>query len=129
MKKFNVLLIEDDEFLLQLYTDILTQEEYTITTASEGISAYEKIRQGGWDIVLLDVMLPRMTGIEIINKLTADATFKRNFPIVFLTNMDGSSKLDALKKLVDDCWIKSNMTPPELIEKIEFLLKNPPLIK
>ena len=121
MKKYSILLVEDDEFLLQLYSDILI-DDYNVTTAANGPDAYEKIIQGGWDLVLLDVMLPGMTGTDIVEKIQKEKTFSPTFPIVFLTNMDSNMETNKMCHLVDECWIKSNMNPPELLQKVKEII-------
>lgn len=123
MKGKKILLVEDDSFLMQLYNDILSEEKYHITTSTTGKDALKKIKLGGWDLVLLDVMLPEINGTEIMKTLSSDKDFRRDFPIVFLTNMDGSAELDKLSSMVDDVWIKSNLTPAEVIEKVQDILK------
>ena len=122
MNNKKILLVEDDEFLQQLYLDILSEENYLITTSSSGDDAFTKILAGGWDLVLLDVMLPKINGTEIMRQLKENPAFKKDYPIVFLTNMDGSAEINKIAQLVDDCWIKSNLTPLEVVQKVQALL-------
>ncbi len=116
-----ILLVEDDEFLHELYLDLLTAEKYEVTGAKDGKTAYEKMKENTWDLVLLDVMLPEMTGFQIIDRLTAEQV-KLTCPIVFLTNLDSTATdLVNLKKATDH-WTKSDMSPPEFIAKVKALL-------
>lgn len=121
MKK--ILLVEDDAFLQQLYSDLLKAEHYEVDTSEEGNDGLAKIEKGGWDLVLLDVMLPGLTGFEIIAKAHEKMGENIKFPIVFMTNLDSSD--DDKKKLqqASEYWIKSNMSPPEFIEKVKQILK------
>lgn len=120
MKK--ILLIEDDAFLNQLYTDLLKQEEYEVTSLTDGNEGYKAISQQKWDLVLLDVMLPGMTGFEIFEQLMEKKLIKKT-PIIFMTNLDSSDEDKKALKQATDYWIKSNMTPPEFLEKVKTVLK------
>lgn len=117
-----ILLVEDDDFLRQLYVDLLVDAGFTPDTAADGQAAYAKIAQGSWDLVLLDVMLPKMTGFEIIAKLEAEGK-KPKFPIIFMTNLDGSDDDKEKLSLATAYWIKSNMSPPDFIKKVQTELK------
>jgi len=118
MKK--ILLIEDDVFLNQLYSDLLTQEKYEVTSITDGKEALSKIQKGSWDLILLDVMLPGMNGFEIFAEVKKDHNFKT--PIIFMTNLDSNDSDKKSLKEATDYWIKSNMTPPEFIEKVKNAL-------
>ncbi|MDO8260549.1 MAG: response regulator [Candidatus Magasanikbacteria bacterium] len=118
MKK--ILLVEDDVFLKQLYSDLLTQEKYTFTSVDNGTDAYIEIKKGDWDLILLDVMLPGMTGFEIFNKIQEEKISIKK--LVFMTNLDSSDKDRSSLEKADEYWIKSNMTPPDFLEKVKKIL-------
>ncbi len=120
MKK--ILLIEDDVFLSQLYTDLLTKEKYSVTPITDGNEGLKKILEESWDLILLDVMLPGMNGFEILEEVkTQKKTIKT--PIIFMTNLDSSDDDKKSLKKATDFWIKSNMTPPEFIENVKKVLE------
>lgn len=117
----NILLVEDDPFLQKLYYDLLVDEEFIVTATSDGNEAYTLIKSKKWDLVLLDIVLPGMDGFQIVEKLEkSDKSILKS--IVYLTNLDGNEH--DLKKLrkVRDYLIKSNISPPEFIEKVNNLL-------
>ncbi len=118
MKK--ILLIEDDLFLKQLYTDVLTQEGYNVVSIEDGNVALKEIEKNTWDLILLDIMLPGLDGFTILDTLIKEKK-RPSCPIVFMTNMDGNEQ--DIKKLskANDYWIKSNMSPPDFIEKVNNL--------
>ena len=120
MKK--ILLIEDDSFLNQLYTDLLTKEKYDVTSIVDGNEALKQILEHEWDLILLDVMLPGMNGFDIYKEVEAKKK-KLKSPIIFMTNLDSSDDDKKSLKQATDYWIKSNMTPPEFIEKVKKTLK------
>ncbi|MBP9690769.1 response regulator [Candidatus Woesebacteria bacterium] len=116
-----ILLIEDDEFLHELYHDLLTAESYEVEGAKDGKTAYEKMKENTWDLVLLDVMLPVMSGFEIMDQL-AKENIHLTCPIVFLTNLDSTATdLVNLKKATEH-WTKSDMSPPEFVTKVKSLI-------
>lgn len=117
MKKKRVLLVEDDQFILELYEQLLKDAGYEVETADNGIESYKKIVDGSWDLILHDVMIPGMSGFEIIQKLKKE-NVKVACPIVFLTNLDSNDDDKAKLKSAQDYWIKSDMNPEEFITKV-----------
>ena len=120
MKK--ILLIEDDAFLNQLYTDLLKKEQYAVTSVANGYDGYTQIKENTWDLILLDVILPGMTGFEIFKKASDEKLLKKS-PLIFMTNLDSSDDDKKALKQASDYWIKSNMTPPEFLDKVKAALK------
>lgn len=120
MKK--IILVEDDQFLQQLYNDLLTQEGYSVKAVDNGNDALKEIEHGVWDLVLLDIMLPGMDGFTIFDKLVKDKK-KPKCPIVFMTNLDGSENDKKKLGKADAYWIKSSMAPPDFIENVKKILK------
>lgn len=117
-----ILLVEDDPVLLKLYTDLLTSEQLTAETSNDGLHAFEKIKQGGWDLVLLDMMLPQLSGLEIVNKLKTEPPVIPNKKIVFMTNLDKGKEIDEIKLLGYESVIKSSLTPDQFVSKVKSLL-------
>ncbi len=122
MDSKRILLVEDNELMQKLYVDLLKSENYYVEAASTGKSAYEKIIQGGWDLVLLDIVLPDMTGVDIVKKLQTNNPTKPNKKIVFLSNLDTGKEIDEIKKLEFDYVTKSNVDPGQFIAKVKSLL-------
>ena len=121
MKK--ILVVEDDQFLKQLYIDILKQEHYDVESVDDGAKALKVMEKETWDLILLDMILPHMDGYTILTTLIENKK-RPACPVVFMTNLDGNDETDKKKlSLADDCWIKSNMSPPEFLEKVKAILK------
>ena len=115
-----ILLVEDDEFLHELYTELLTTAGYTVTGVASGTKAYEKMKENTWDLVLLDVMLPELNGFQIMDKLVAEGVLMK-CDVVYLTNLDSTdSDLRNLEKAKDH-WTKSDMSPPEFVAKVKSM--------
>ena len=123
MRNVKILLVEDDTFLREIYSDIFFKANISIETAVDGEDAFRKISQGGWDLVLLDVILPKMTGIEIMRKLRDAKEPKKAKKIIFLTNLGDTKDINTLKELGDGHLIKSEMTPEEFIARVKGFLQ------
>ncbi|MDO8609919.1 MAG: response regulator [bacterium] len=119
-----ILLIEDDIFLQTLYLDLLTAEKYEVTAVSDGEQALQKILEGNWDLILLDVILPKLNAIRIIEEIKKQDPNKLKQNIVYLTNMDQSDIMDKLKKTGYNYLTKSKMNPDEFISQIKKYLPN-----
>lgn len=121
MKKRKVLLVEDDEFLRTLYTDLL-KSEYSLDVAADGEEAYAKIQNKDLDLVLLDIILPKMSGVEIVEKLKSENPDALKKNIVFLTNLDRNEMVQKVTKLGYSYLIKSDLNPDEFLKKVKELI-------
>ena len=118
-----ILLAEDDDFLRELYTDVLKAEGYFVETAIDGEQAYQKIIQGGWDLVLLDIIMPKMSGIDVIRKVKeAPSPAVPNKCLIFLTNLDKGEEIKEALLLGNGYLIKSQITPGDLIREVKLYL-------
>ncbi|HUD44053.1 MAG TPA: response regulator [Patescibacteria group bacterium] len=123
MDKYRLLLVEDDLFLRDLYTETLQSAGYTLDTAANGQEAYDKMKKGGYDLVLLDIVLPIMDGIEIMRKLKDDPVAGKNKCVVFLTNLDNEADIKAALELGSGYIIKSQITPADLLNEVKVYLE------
>lgn len=114
-----ILLIEDDEFLAELYATKLKLEGYEISLAGDGEKGLKMIKEKKPDLILLDIILPRKDGFEILKIMKADRELK-NIPVILLTNL---SQKDEVKKGLDlganDYLIKAHFMPSEVVKKIK----------
>ncbi len=117
-----ILIVEDDLFLRELYSDILSSGPWTLDTASDGQIGLEKIQKGGWDLILLDMNLPKMNGLEIVKKISENPIQPQNKKIVFLTNMEEGPVLGEIKKLGYEYLIKSQLAPDQFLQQIKAYL-------
>lgn len=125
-KKPNILIIEDDETLRELYQEVLSQNEYEVEVAADGETGLAKLQQGGHDLVLLDMMLPKMNGIEILKEFKAHPVPKGkpgNGRIVLMTNLSEETVVKQAEDLGSSSHIiKSEITPGILLEHVQQLL-------
>lgn len=117
--KKNILLVEDDEFLAELYATKLDLEAYEVTLASDGEKGLKMIKENPPDLILLDIILPKMDGFEVLKAIKADKKLK-NIPVILLTNL---SQKDEVKKGLElganDYLIKAHFMPSEVVKKIK----------
>jgi len=125
-KKTKILVVEDDLFLRDLYCELLQDEGFYVDSASDGPEGFAKMKKGGWNMVLLDIVLPKMDGLEIMRRLRDDPPKIPNGPVVFLTNLGKDEPIKEGFRLGGVGYlIKSQFTPDQvLIEIKNFLAKS-----
>ena len=117
-----ILVVEDDLFLRELYTDILTAEGYKVDSAADGEEALQKIKVGGYDLVLLDIIMPKMDGLTVMRQVQTTPPQNTNKCVVFLTNLDKDEEIRTALKLGNGYLIKSQITPGSLVEEVKMYL-------
>ena len=119
VKKKLILLVEDDEFLAELYATKLNLEDFEVALATDGEKGLKIIKEKKPDLVLLDIILPKMDGFEILKIMKADKKLK-TIPVILLTNL---SQKDEVKRGLalgaDDYLIKAHFMPSEVVKKIK----------
>lgn len=122
IKPLNILIVEDDVFLADLYKTKFALEGFKVITAYDGEKGLEAIKKNLPDIVLLDLVLPKLSGFEVLKATKADATTK-NIPVILLTNLSQKSDIETGIKLgANDYLIKAHFMPSEVVEKIKKLI-------
>lgn len=121
-QKSKILVVEDDAFLREIYLDTLTRGGYEVDIAVDGDEGYDKIKSGGYDLILLDIILPKQEGLQIIRTLKDDPTWKSETPIVFLTNLDNDGEIKQALQFGKGYLIKSQLTPADLIKEVKLYL-------
>ena len=118
-----ILLVEDEVFLVELYYDLLTGEGYEVDKATDGEQALEKMKQGGYDLVLLDLIIPKLGGYEVLEKLKNDPPLKENKALVFMTNLGKDSVArDGQLYQSKGVIVKSNVDPGEFLLEVKKYL-------
>ncbi len=122
MKK--ILIIEDDSFLSEMYSTKLIQEGFETEIAVDGKQGIDKIKNIKPDLVLLDIVLPKMDGFEILESIKKDPEFK-NIPIILLTNLGQKNEIEkGLSLGADEYIIKAHFTPTAVVAKVKEILKS-----
>ncbi len=121
--KVHVLLVEDDVFLSGIYQKKFEMEGYKVTTADNGEKAVNEAKKKKPDIVLLDVLLPKLDGFAVLEKLKEDATTK-DIPVILLTNLGQKDDVEkGLQAGAVDYLIKAHFKPSEIVDKVKKVLK------
>jgi len=121
-KNTKILIVEDDSFLLNMYADKFRAENFDVSVADNGQKAVKLTKEEMPDLILLDIMLPKMNGFEVLEKIKVDAKTK-NIPVILLTNL---SQKEEVKKGLDlgarDFLIKAHFMPNEVVDKVKEIL-------
>ena len=124
--KPKILVVEDEPDLNKLYQELLLGEGYDVQSATDGKQALDILEQGGFDLVLLDIMLPSLDGLQILERLKDTPPAKPNKRIVLLTNLNQDEVIaQAVQLDVYGYIIKSDYTPEQFLEIIKKMLKPP----
>lgn len=117
-----ILIVEDDPLMRRLYQKIFTFEKYEVETAENGEEGLEKIKKSRPTIILCDIMMPKMNGLEFLDKLKADPDTKK-IPVIMLTNLAGQSDAEtAMAKGAVKYIVKSEYEPKQIANMVKGVL-------
>jgi DNA-binding response OmpR family regulator len=116
----SILCIEDEHFISELYERALTKGGYHVTVKADGNEALKEAQTNNYDIILLDLMVPNLTGIEILRQLKDPARVPPiRAKIIIITNLEQREDVRAdIEKQADGYLVKAELTPHELVEFI-----------
>ena len=119
-----ILIIDDDEYTTDIYQEVLQGEGYTVEVARNGELGLLMIEKGTYDLILLDIMMPKMDGIMVLRVI------KERMPkssVIVVSNLDHGPIREEAKKLgAVDYLLKANYTPGQLLEKVKMYLPPAP---
>lgn len=122
------LIIDDDPLISDMYSLKLKEAGFDVEAASDGRVGFDKIKAGGHDVVLLDVVLPIMDGFEILGAIKREGF--AHAPIILLTNLGQKEDVDrGLALGAADYIIKAHFTPSEMVAKVQGILAKQPSAK
>jgi DNA-binding response OmpR family regulator len=118
-----ILCIEDEHFISELYTRALTKAGYLVDVQLDGQKGMAAAQTDVYDIILLDLMIPNITGIEVLRTLRDPRqTPKMHAKIVITTNLEQREDIRAdIEKQADGYLVKAEITPKELVEFLSHL--------
>lgn len=118
-----VLLVEDDKFLRRACEKSLRQQGFNVATAVDGEDALRAIQAEPPDLILLDILMPKVTGTEVLRALRSDER-TRAIPVLILTNSSKESDVREIEKLgVAGYRVKANLSLEELGNEVRHLLE------
>jgi CheY-like chemotaxis protein len=122
-KPARILLVEDDLEYAELCKTVLVMSGYEVETAFDGSEALDMIRRERPDVMLTDVRMPRMSGLELLRELHADPSIA-DVPAVVLSNYDDPAMVQEARRLGALQWIeKVAVTPRDLVERLPGWLR------
>lgn len=117
MKK--ILFIEDEQFITDLYSRALKKAGYEVDVIPDGVTGLERAKSNEYDIILLDIMIPELLGVDVLHKLRTDAPDLKA-QIIIATNLEQNEETRAaIEKEADAYIIKADITPKQLAEFLE----------
>jgi len=120
-----ILIIEDEEILLDLLKDKLEGLGYDVYCALDGEKGLKAIRDIVPDLVLLDIIMPKMSGFEVMEAMQKDPSIK-DIPVIIISNSGQPVELDKAKQLGAKDWlIKTEFDPAEVLQKVKAVLGEP----
>jgi CheY-like chemotaxis protein len=122
--KIKILIIDDDKFLLDMYSLKFSKSGYEVNTAFNGEEAINKIKEGYTpDVILSDVIMPVMDGLKFLTKIHEEK-LTPNATIVMLSNQGQNEDIEAAKSLgIDGYIVKALTIPSEVLEQVDRIHK------
>ena len=117
----NVLVIEDDKIMGQMVTDILDDDGFNVTTAPNGMVAFEKIKHNPVDFIVLDILLPEMDGFEVYEKLK-EHPITRDVPVMIMSAWADEKNIEKTNRMGIKHFLPKPFTEDELMYTILTLL-------
>lgn len=123
---YKIFIIEDDEIVAGIYKNKVAAEGYTVEIANDAETGYEKLLEFQPDLLLLDIMLPGISGMELLGKIRAEEQFKE-LPIVMFSGSDDEQILEeAVAFGATRALSKSDFTPNQIVARITEVLSTMP---
>ncbi len=117
-----ILIIEDDPLMQRMYQKAFSFDKYEVSVAGDGVEGLDKVRAEKPTVVLLDVMMPKMNGLETLAKIKADPEIK-SIPVIMLTNLAGSADAEkALESGAVKYIVKSEQEPKEVVKMVKEII-------
>ncbi len=122
--KYKILIVDDDKFLLDMYSTKFSQSGFEVISATDGTDAIGKLKNGFEpDVLITDILMPSMDGFEFVETLKKERLAKKS-KIVILSNKGEKADIDRGVKLgVDGYIIKASSIPSEVVDEVDRILK------
>jgi DNA-binding response OmpR family regulator len=124
MAEVTVLVVDDDPVIMRLLEVNFEMEGYTVVTATDGQQALDRITSNAPDLVVCDIMMPVVNGLEVVERLrqSSDETLQR-LPVILLSAKAQASEVQRGLDVGADDYITKPFDPLELIERVQALLQ------
>jgi CheY-like chemotaxis protein len=122
--KKHILIVEDDLFIRELYQKQLEMAGYAVDTAVDGLEGREKVQSQHPDILLLDIMLPKMNGLDLLKNMKQDPK-TQDIPVIILSNLGQDTVVEkGLTLGAESYLVKADTTPMEMLHVIQDKIGN-----
>lgn len=114
-----ILIVEDEEIILDLLQKKLSQEGYEISVAKDGAEGLKLMREAKPNLILLDIVMPKIGGFEVMEEMQKEDEIK-NIPVIVVSNSGQPVEIDKARALGAKDWlIKTEFDPKEVIKKVK----------
>jgi DNA-binding response OmpR family regulator len=121
MKKNKILFVEDEKVLRDTLGESLEANKFEVQTATNGEEALELINKNKYDLVLLDIILPKKNGLEVLQEMK---DLNKNTPVILLTNLSGPNNVQkALDLGARNYLVKSEYRLDEIVDRVRELIE------
>ncbi len=122
-KKNKILLAEDDKFIQRAYKDGIEHKGLDVIVASDGVEALDMAKEESPDLILLDLIMPKKNGFDVLKEIKNDESLK-DIPVIVLSNLGQDSDVSECKKNgASEYLIKSDYSISEIVSKINKYIK------
>jgi two-component system chemotaxis response regulator CheY len=118
-----VLVVDDDLYIRELYVEVLKNGGYEVASAVDGGDAIQKLKEQSFDLVFLDMLMPKVDGLGVLRELEDNLPLNKNSRIILFTNLEGQQlQNDKRLRNVSECLIKAEITPDQILASAKKLL-------
>ncbi|OIO79043.1 MAG: two-component system response regulator [Candidatus Omnitrophica bacterium CG_4_8_14_3_um_filter_43_15] len=122
MQKKKILIVEDEKDFVIAISALLEAEEYEVTAATDGLEGLEKIKAHHYDLIIMDVMMPKMDGYKLSRMVKFDAKYAHT-PIIMLTAKAQDQDRRTGEECGADAYVLKSQNPDVLLSKVKELIK------
>lgn len=116
-------MIDDDLYMRELYEEVLKDAGYEVETAIDGEDGIAKLKLGGFHLTLLDMMMPKIDGLGVLDAIRKNISVVKNGPIILLSNLGHEQIVEeAIQKGAVSYLVKADITPDQLLRSVEKYL-------
>lgn len=123
-EKIKVFIIEDDIYISDMYRIKLEADNYEVNVASDGIEGMKRLEKNIPDVILLDIVMPKIDGFSVL-KMIKENDILKNVPVILLTNLSQKENIEKGFELGAASYIiKAHFTPSEVVKKIKEVMEH-----
>lgn len=127
MAAVNILIADDEPAVLEIMAHKITAAGYGVISARDGQEAWEKIQSQNPDVVVLDLMMPRMDGFAVLSQLRTNPPFKKWIPVVIISAMDEIQNMQKSFDLQADHYLIKPCRIEDVLKAIKLMISLIPL--